>query len=100
VELITGVLGLFFSLFAGSAPIMAMSNFINSAGGFAAACCHPEKDAFTYVSLGASGCQAVSSILFLVKEPTCQAIGWGGTTLGLIGDIAFSIRNLMGCLRR
>ncbi|EHK96089.1 hypothetical protein M7I_8224 [Glarea lozoyensis 74030] len=100
VELITSVVGLFFSFFADSPPIMAMSNFINSAGGFAATCCHPEKDAFTYVSLGASGCQAVSSIVFLVKEPTCQAIGWGGTALGFIGDITFTIRNLMNCLKR
>ncbi|ORX98814.1 hypothetical protein BCR34DRAFT_628299 [Clohesyomyces aquaticus] len=76
VELITGILGLFFSFFAENAPIMAMSNFINSAGSLAATCCQPEKDGFSYAAIGASACHAVSSVIFLVKEPTCQTIGW------------------------
>ncbi len=50
--------------------------------------------------MGASGSQAVSSLLFLVKEPTCQTIAWGGTVLGLGINVANTVRQFCNCEKR
>lgn len=81
------MIGLLVACFADSPPLMALSNVIVSAGCFAGSCMAPEKDIFRVCDMVGSGSSALSSVLFLVKEPTCQTIAWVGVGLDGINTV-------------
>ncbi|KAG5753245.1 hypothetical protein H9Q70_004091 [Fusarium xylarioides] len=78
VETIASFIGLILSCFADSPPLFALSNLIVSGGCFAASCMAPSGQLSRVSDAIGSGASALSSVLFLVKEPTCQTIAWVG----------------------
>ncbi|KAF5647296.1 putative RNA-directed DNA polymerase from transposon X-element [Fusarium sp. NRRL 52700] len=78
VETIASFIGLILSCFTDSPPLFALSNLVVSRGCFAASCMAPSGQLSRVSDVIGSGASALSSVLFLVKEPTCQTIPWVG----------------------